>query len=210
MELRDRKDIYLSIAKNADDRTILNMLSVNKKFSDSLFFEQVFKVKYPYLIRFKPKDQSWKQFYLKMIFYLEELKKRGIPYIPSEHYDVKKYYNIITDYEVLNALEGLPVEENHLPIFYLFPYAAQNNDFPFVKHVFDNYEIPEIELKRGMIWSVRKGHLDMVKYFVKQGVTTEFKNSKRWLFHEIKTYRGGEATQEQLDVLKYLNEQIKQ
>ena len=61
MELN--KDTYLYLTRFADDRTILNMLSVNKKFNDDKFFEEVMRRKYPLLIGFKSDRQTWKQFY---------------------------------------------------------------------------------------------------------------------------------------------------
>ncbi len=35
------KDAYLEIAKNADDKTIVKMLSVNRKFNDDAFFQEI-------------------------------------------------------------------------------------------------------------------------------------------------------------------------
>lgn len=48
------KDAYLEIAKAADDRTIVRMLSVNKKFHDDDFFKLVFEHKDPLLVKFLP------------------------------------------------------------------------------------------------------------------------------------------------------------
>lgn len=36
------KDVYLLIADNADDKTVVNMLSVDRKFHDPEFFECYF------------------------------------------------------------------------------------------------------------------------------------------------------------------------
>ena len=44
-------DVYEYLANFADDRTILNMLSVNKKFNDEKFFKRVIQRKYPLLLR---------------------------------------------------------------------------------------------------------------------------------------------------------------
>jgi hypothetical protein len=37
------KDVYEYLLNFADDRTIINMLSVNKKFNDPIFFEKLLK-----------------------------------------------------------------------------------------------------------------------------------------------------------------------
>ena len=56
------KDAYLEIAKAADDKTIVKMLSVNRKFHDDEFFKLVFEQRYPLLVKFKKDKQLWKDF----------------------------------------------------------------------------------------------------------------------------------------------------
>ena len=67
------KDVYEYLTNFADDKTILNMLSVNTKFSDDSFFKRVFERKYPLLMKFK-KDETWRQFFIKMIYYIAKLE----------------------------------------------------------------------------------------------------------------------------------------
>ena len=47
------KDTYEYLTNFADDRTILNMLAVNRKFNDDDFFRRVLQRKYPTLLEFK-------------------------------------------------------------------------------------------------------------------------------------------------------------
>jgi len=54
------KDVYEHMTKFADDKTIVNMLSVNKSFRNEEFFKRILERKYPLLIIFKGKNQSWK------------------------------------------------------------------------------------------------------------------------------------------------------
>jgi hypothetical protein len=83
MEISD-KDIYEYIANLADDRTVLNMLAVNRKFNDDLYFKKILENRYPLLIRHKEENKTYKQFYLKIVKDLAELwEKYKIPYIPS-------------------------------------------------------------------------------------------------------------------------------
>ena len=91
------KDAYEYILNFADDKEIINMLLVNKKFagklSDDKFFEQVVKRRYPLLVEFKDKQESWKYFYLRMIKYIYLLKEKyGIPYLKIEKYNPEQFF----------------------------------------------------------------------------------------------------------------------
>ena len=63
-------DVYEYITQFADDRTVLNMLSVNRKFNNPVFFRIIIKRKYPGLVSLKNNNESWKSFYLKIIYYV--------------------------------------------------------------------------------------------------------------------------------------------
>ena len=92
MELSD-KDIYEYIINLADDRDVINMLSVNRKFNDDLYFKKILEKRYPLLLAFKKKDETHKQFYLKMVKYMAKLwEEFKLPYIPSKHYDPETLY----------------------------------------------------------------------------------------------------------------------
>ena len=68
------KDVYEYLTNFADDKTILNMLSVNKKFNDEEFFKRVMLRKYPFLLKFKG-EGSYKEFFIRMIYYIAKLKE---------------------------------------------------------------------------------------------------------------------------------------
>jgi len=90
-------DIYQHIALMNDDREILNMLSVNKKFNDPEFFKRIISNRYPLLVKYKNPEENWKQFYLRMIHYIYLAKEEyGFPYIPSQHINPYKVYDTLT------------------------------------------------------------------------------------------------------------------
>ena len=90
------KDTYLEIAKFADDKTIVQMLSVDKKFHDDEFFKLVFFHKYPLLLKFKKDEESWKDFYLRMVMYIAKLKEEfDLDYIPAKKFNPEKFYKSI-------------------------------------------------------------------------------------------------------------------
>ena len=76
------KDTYEHILNFADDREIIIMLSLNKKFNDEKLFERVMKKRYPLLIRYRKENETWKELYVRMVFYISKLRELFfIPYI---------------------------------------------------------------------------------------------------------------------------------
>src|SRR4029078_13354477 len=72
---------YAYLLNFADDRDIINMLSVNKKFRNEGFFERVMKKKYPDLIQYRDEGESWKHLFLRVVYYVSKLKEKyNIPY----------------------------------------------------------------------------------------------------------------------------------
>jgi hypothetical protein len=87
------KDLDRHITSYMDDRDILNLLLLNKKYASLLnenFFENLVKRKYPFLVKFKKEEEKWKRFYIKMIYYINKLKEDfQISYSPTEEFSQK-------------------------------------------------------------------------------------------------------------------------
>ncbi len=87
------KDMYEYLTNFADDKDIVKMLAVNKKFNDPIFFERIFKRKYPFLVKFKKDNETWKHFYLRMIKSIAKLNEEyHIPYIPDVDFNPEEFY----------------------------------------------------------------------------------------------------------------------
>ncbi len=145
------KDTYEYLLNFADDKDILNMLSTNKKFRDEKFFERILKRRYPLLLKFKPKDESYKNFFISSIFYISKIQEIfGVPYIPAEGYDPKKFYkqmsSIYTPYNVLMS------------------YATQTDNLNII-----NLLLKSVELDRALNSAIRNNNINIVKYFVEKG-----------------------------------------
>jgi hypothetical protein len=94
------RDIWYSIAIRADDRDILDMLGVNKKFNEPEFFQTVFRNKYPLLQKFKREEESWREFYLSMIKYIYKLQEEySFEYVPAQSLNPKFLYCHFKDRE---------------------------------------------------------------------------------------------------------------
>jgi hypothetical protein len=92
------RDVLYTIAQNADDRTVLNILATNKTMNNPQFFKQIFEKRYPNLLRFKKPDEDLRHFYIEMVHYIAKLKEEfGIDYLPNskifnpreEYYQIK-------------------------------------------------------------------------------------------------------------------------
>jgi hypothetical protein len=91
------RDTYEYILNFADDTTVLNMLSVNKKFRDEKLFEQVMKKRYPKLIQYRKKNETFVNLYIRMIYLLAKLSEDfGIIY-DIKLGDPEKYYKTLKE-----------------------------------------------------------------------------------------------------------------
>ena len=88
------KDVYEYIAQFADDKTILTMLTANKELrKNDKLFERVLLRKYPLLMNFKKENETWRKFYLRMLYYISKMKEDfDIDYIAIQGFDPDKYY----------------------------------------------------------------------------------------------------------------------
>ena len=142
-------NIYEYIANFADDRTILSMLSVNKKFRNENLFRRVVERKYPLLIEFKKPDETWQHFFVNMTYYIHKLEEDfGIPYIPTKGYDPRVLFNGHDKYN-----QGMK-------------YAAKGGLLDlvnfFISKGADDWDL-------GMYGAAQGGSLDLVKFFIDKG-----------------------------------------
>ena len=92
------RDVYEHITNFANDRTVLNMLSVNKKFNSDESYKRLLLRKYPHLINFKKDGENFKNLYIRMKNYINKLSKRfKFPYIPSPKFDPYAFYMEMTN-----------------------------------------------------------------------------------------------------------------
>ena len=158
------KDIYEKIANFADDRTILTMLSVNKKFRDEKLFQRIIQRRYPLLIEFKQPEETWQHFFVKMTYYIHKLEEDyDIPYIPTKGYDPRDLFNSNDKYnEAMN-------------------YAARVGSLDLVKLFIDK---GANEYNEAMNYAARGGSLDLVKFFIDKG-------ANHWDFGMVGAAEGG-------------------
>tara|TARA_R110001599_G_scaffold9946_2_gene49198 strand:- start:128 stop:733 length:606 start_codon:yes stop_codon:yes gene_type:complete len=173
------KDIYEYITNFTDDKTILNMLSVNKKFNTEEFFGRVLFRKYPLLIRFKLEDETSKSLFLRMSYYLAKLDEQGIPYIPLDDYNPNIFYKrYSTDRDIYDLAMAYASMCGNMDIIKLMIdkgatnfnlsliYAAEEGYINIVEFAID---MGATNFNSGMIHAIMGGHIDMAKLMYGRG-----------------------------------------
>ena len=150
MDIAD-KDVYEYMMNFADNRTLLNMLSVNKQFRDENFFRKVMERRYPLLIEYRKEGETWRHFFIRMVFYLSELwEKYQIPYIPTKGCSPESllYRKIrITENEIYN--DALLC-------------AASGNQLQIAKYLIE--EKGATDLFNSFDWASRYGSIEVMEY----------------------------------------------
>lgn len=179
------RDPYLLIAKNADDRTLLNMLSVDKKMNklSNSFIEGIMKERYPLLIRYRWHEESWRQFYVRMIYYISLIQEEfGIPYIPHPSFDPSQYYRSLKSYFDFSINKGVS-------------FAALTGDIPLVDLLLSKDPGKTLaNINIGLRSAASSGKKDMLIHLIRKGAD-DFDNA---------LYNASEQGHD--DIVKYLIE----
>ena len=140
------KDTYEYLLNFAEDRTVLNMLSVNRKFNDEKLFEKIVKRKYADLIAYKEKDESWKRFFIRLVYYVARLK---------DVYDID-YFPGLNPFE-FNYLDSRGAIDTALMT------AIRVGNLPMIKSLFPKIERPTIF--RYLREAAIDGNVEILLYF---------------------------------------------
>ena len=134
--MRVLKDVYLYISKFTDLKTVINMLSVNKKFNNC--YEIVLKNRYPRCAQFKAETESWKEFALDIfyhIFIIENIFDIKL----SSNYNVDPRdinWNIFSYINMISCIESDIDAEDYVDI----NYKTFTNYYHSLKILFDNLQ----------------------------------------------------------------------
>ena len=180
------KDIYEYLTNFADDRTILNMLSVNKKFNDEEFFKRVLLRKYPLLLEFQQENETLKGLFVRMTYYIAKLEEKfEIPYIPTIGYNPEKFYKTsgYSTKVVKSAAMRWAARGGHIDIVQLMLERGANNFNQAMKYASKggHIDIVQLMLDKGandfneaMEWAAIGGHIDIVQLMLDKGANDDF------------------------------------
>ena len=154
------KDLVNHLINNVDDKSILQLIKTSNRFrnlADERFFEELIKRRYPYFVKWKLRNETWKELFSNMVYYMEKLEKEfGIPYIPTEFFDPRRFY--------LNNKGKMSIWNQALL------YANVYGDINIVKKLLTTMrkmgETPKLD---SSFIAAEKGNLNLLKYLISQG-----------------------------------------
>jgi Ankyrin repeats (3 copies) len=174
-----------ALARNMDDKTLLSTCNSDKYFnskicSDDAFWKRRLDEKYPLLIEFK--KETWKQFYLRMSYYIAKLEEEfEIPYIPTKGYNPENFYKenknnfTIFNYAMNKAAFGghikivkLLIEKGATDFNTAMIFAALGGHMKIVKLLIEK---GATEFVRTMTYAARGGYIEIVKLMIEKGAT---------------------------------------
>ena len=179
-KLTGLKDVDREVLKHVDDRDLLKFCRVDRRFWNEVCDDNFLRRrlgKYPGIEKYKREDESWKQFFLRVIYRIARMKERfQFEYIGG---DFEMQYLILD-------MEG--------SMGFILNEAAERGEFPLILYAIKN----GVNLQKagtGSLYSAAKyGHLNVVKYLVENGVG-------------IKDFFGllnGASEEGHIDIVKYL------
>ena len=168
-------DVYEYITNFADDITILNMLSVNKRFNSEAYFGRIMNKKYPLLIRFKKHGDTYRTLFQRMSYYINKIEEKwGIPYIPCQNYNPEEVIKnkpinvrhflrlaiISQDVKIINLVLSKGAKITHASLVS----ASQMGNLNLFKYFLE--KLPDADLESSFHSALHEGHLEIVKFIL--------------------------------------------
>jgi Ankyrin repeats (3 copies) len=183
-----------ALASKMDDKTLMTFCKTDKYFNskicgDPFFWKRRLEEKYPLLVEFK--NGTWKQFYLRMSYYISKLEEGfGIPYIPTKGYNPEYFYKEYKDSEdIFNlAMVWAAAGGGHMEIVKLliekgatdFDWgmneAARGGQMEIIKLMIEK---GATDFNRAMANAALGGHMEIVKFMIEKGAT-DFNRAMRY------------------------------
>jgi hypothetical protein len=176
-------DLYLQIALESDWQTIKNMIIANnsEKFNET-FFKLLLQKRYPLLLKYKPEYETYKKYFLKVIYALAKLSEDfEFPYIPNKNFNPIEFYKtykglknsiFFSDIKNLMFKNGLS-------------YAGEIGDINLINYFLEKIGVidlnnhsnllggQEMAIKQSVEKSLLNEQLDTIKYFLNRNLITE-------------------------------------
>jgi ankyrin repeat protein len=194
MEITD-KDVYELIVHSSDDRSVLEMLSVNKKFNNDESFYRVLLKRYPYLIKFRKEGEKWKTLYLRMIYYIDKLNELEFPYINYKKFNPDREYKRLSVYKNAGKIERIwgigllnAVRANRLDLVkYFLNKGAKNISYAYrTAVIFHNLDFMKffesldenirgnIDYNKALVSAALNNHMDLLKFLINERGATNY------------------------------------
>ena len=175
MSLTSLKDIDREVLKHIDDDQLLRICSIDRKtwneVCDDNFLRRRLTIKYPGIEKYKKKNESWKRFFLRVIYYISKLKEDfKFNYTTGnfkKQFDILKSDDVIFEAAVKGELSIIKyMNEEGINVFPALEIASAAGQLDMVKYLVEKGADIDADV---LILASQRGHLDIVKYLVEHG-----------------------------------------
>ena len=206
MSFSGLKDVDREILKWIDNTELLKICSVNRKtwhdVCDVNFLRKRLNI-YTNIDQYKNKNESWKEFFSRTIYYISKLKTEfQFEYTEGnfqEYYSVLKNYKRYQLIRKASEIGALPLVKYAIQSGVIFDVlylelAAKAGHLHIVKYCAEN--VPNIQTweESLLIQASWSGYLNIIKYLVERGVDihvlndTPLREASRWGFLDVVKY----------------------
>lgn len=186
------KDVDREILGKVDDNDLRKVWLINKKIYYEVCDDNFLKrrlSKYSDIEKYK--EENWKQFFLKINFYISKLKEFDFDYISG---DFKKQYSLLKKTDNMNDLLFNACEEGELNVViyalkngagmrdYALKIASQSGHVEIVKYFVENGFDIHANNESALFFAADNGHYEVVKYLVEKGADIHISEEEpfRW------------------------------
>ena len=128
------RDTYEHILNFVNDSTLLNMLSVNKKFRDEKLFEKIMNRRYSDLIKYRKENETFINLYIRMVYFMAKLKEDFGILFDVKFGNPETFYNLYQQERLQFAMDADNWHGNMEP----------GKDFPFDLEDPNHYSLRKI------------------------------------------------------------------
>ena len=172
--------------------------------------------KYPGIDQYKRENESWKQFFLRAVYYISKLQEEF--QFPWTSGDFEKQYQFFVKNRIydLHMLLAFAAAERELPIvahimkndptmynmymYDILTYASYHGHLDVVKYLIEHGVDVHLGEDSALMYAILQGHLEIVKYLVESGAD----------IHAQANYAFTAAAEKgHLEILNYLREKEK-
>ena len=156
MSLSGLKDTDREILKHIGDKDLLKICSLNRKTWNEVCDDSFLRrrlMRYPDIEKYKYEKESWKQFFLRAIYYISKMKE-DFEFIYTDG-DFKKQFDLLTQYNY---------SDNKLLIE-----AARKGELSVVKYALEQGAYIHQGDDAALQLASANGHYEVVKYLVEHG-----------------------------------------
>ena len=184
MSLTGIKDVDREILKHVDDKELLEVCRINKKtwneICDDAFLRRRLLNKYPEIGKYKSENETWKQFFLRAIYYISKLEDYQFFYTTGNFENQYRMFKTYTgevllieaagkgELEIIKYLAKRGIDLR-LENDYALQEASERGHYDIVKYLVEHGANIHADDDYALIFSSLNGHIDIVRYLVEHG-----------------------------------------